>query len=291
VLVSADDQDLCVAARWGDYTPLEKDGKPTGEWQRREREETVAIRLRGDSATPSPEPLENSDGLEIITSVRRVRRLEDLPGLPKGVRAVSVFLVNRRTAEDRPELKDARFAFQASLTIDTDQPLVPRPNPRGQDARDAPDERIADLQYRDVMEFAGGHGTATRATVVAGDCRKVATTWMPEAEVERIEPSAMAGVELGMEALAANADAASLRTRLAPIVADYRDWIAAQFAQAPQGGLHGCRGSEPRMIRGCLVQKPTGFMATVDGSIVETCAYAIVSTHQVSGRLEAIVPC
>jgi hypothetical protein len=116
-------------ARWGDYTPVEKDGKPTGEWQRNEREETVPIRLRDQKAHPSPAPVTNSDGLEIIASVRRVRRLENLPGLPKGVLAVSVFLVNRRSAEDRPELKDRRFAFQASLTIDTDRPFVPRPKP------------------------------------------------------------------------------------------------------------------------------------------------------------------
>ena len=77
------------------------------------------------------------------------------------------------------------------------------------------------------MEFAVGHGTATRAAVASGGCRTVATTWMPEAEVERVEPSAMNGVELGMEALAAVADAAILRARLAPIVTDYRDWIAS----------------------------------------------------------------
>ena len=130
MLVSGEAQDLRVTARWGDYTPLEKDGKPTGEWQRHEREETVPIRLSGNKANPSPALVANSDGLEIITSVRRVRRLENLPGLPKGVLAVSVFLVNRRPAEDRPELKDVRFAFQASLTVDAGRPFVPRPNGR-----------------------------------------------------------------------------------------------------------------------------------------------------------------
>ena len=37
VLVSGSAQELRVTARWGDYTPIEKDGKPTGEWQRHER--------------------------------------------------------------------------------------------------------------------------------------------------------------------------------------------------------------------------------------------------------------
>src|SRR5205085_521248 len=51
--------------------------------------------------------------------------------------------------------------------------------------------------------------------------------------------SAMTGVELGMEALAAAADAATVRARLAPIVTEYRDWIAGQRAQASNGGLQG----------------------------------------------------
>ncbi len=33
------------------------------------------------------------------------------------------------------------------------------------------------------------------------------TTWVPTAEVEKVEPSAIDGVELGMEALAAMASA------------------------------------------------------------------------------------
>lgn len=89
------------------------------------------------------------------------------------------------------------------------------------------------------MEFAVGHGTATRAAIVAGNCHKVSTTRMPEAEVERVEPSAMSGVELGMEALASMADAATLRARLAPIVTEYRAWIASQRANAPNAGLQG----------------------------------------------------
>src|SRR5947209_2452181 len=70
VLVSGDAQDLHVTVRWGDYSPLEKDGKLTGEWQRRERVETVSIRLDGAKATPSPAVVPNGDGLELNVSVR-----------------------------------------------------------------------------------------------------------------------------------------------------------------------------------------------------------------------------
>ena len=85
VLAPPDAEQLKVTARWGDYEPLEKDGKPTGEWRRRERQATVAIRLKGEKVDRSPAPVPDSNGLEIVTSVRRVRGLEHMPGLPTGI--------------------------------------------------------------------------------------------------------------------------------------------------------------------------------------------------------------
>jgi len=82
------------------------------------------------------------------------------PGLlPEGARSVSVFLVNRRRPATGDEA-DAAFAFQAKLTVRADAPLVPRPNLRGLESDDW-DENVADLQYRDVYEYAVGHGVAT----------------------------------------------------------------------------------------------------------------------------------
>ena len=63
------------------------------------------------------------------------------------------------TAASRlPMNRDTAFAFQAALEVRCDQPFVPRPNLRGLESDDW-DERVADLQYRDVCEFAVGHGS------------------------------------------------------------------------------------------------------------------------------------
>ncbi len=247
VLVPADATELRVTARWGDYTPREVGTRPDIEWDRRERKETVVVRLAGDKAQKPVEPVPESRGLEIVTSVRAVRRPEELGGLPAGTRAVSVFLVNRRKPiEGQEELKDTTFAFQASLTLEADRPFIPRPNPRGRE-EDDPDERIADLQYRDVMEHAVGHGTSTRASVGPDGCSRVATTWVPQAEVERVEPEEIAGVEFGMEALADVDDVAVLRTKLAPITQRYAEWMKEQRAAAPKKRSAGrCRGDAAR---------------------------------------------
>jgi hypothetical protein len=234
VLVPPDATALTVTARWGDYKPIPKDGGLTGEWRRTERSGQVTVQIVKDRAQPPTAEIPESDGLQVVASIRRVRGLEDMPGLPPGTRAVSVFLVNRREAlEGLDDFKDERFVFQASLTIESARPFVPRPNPRGHEHHD-PDERIADLQYRDVMEFAVGHGTSVHSVMTGAACRAVQTTWTPRCEVERVEPAELKNVELGMEALAAAPDAATVCASLSPLVAEYRKWIDEQAVAAPK---------------------------------------------------------
>jgi hypothetical protein len=236
VLLPAEATELRVTARWGDYAPQEVGSRPDVVWDRRERRETIVVRVAAMKSHKRVEPVPDSGGLDIETSVRAVRRPEELPGLLAGTRAVSVFLVNRREpVEGREELKDRSFAFQAGLVVEADRPFVPRPNPRGRDGSD-PDERIGDLQYRDVMEYAVGHGVSAHASVGGGSCRRVETTWMPQADVERVEPASLPDIEFRMEALSEIADPAALRAKLDPIVKQYRDWIVAQRKSAPKGG-------------------------------------------------------
>src|SRR5262249_52960737 len=125
------------------------------------------------------------------------------------------------------------FVFQAALDVRADAPFVARPNLRGL-ASDDRDERIADLQYADACEFAVGHGVATRAALDDDCCcRLVETRWIPSAEVERVAPADIPGVELGMEALAKLADAAEAKAKLSALVTSYRAWIEAQRQKVP----------------------------------------------------------
>ena len=52
VLMRADATELRVTARWGDYTPREVGTRPDVEWDRRERKETLPVRLAGGKAQP-----------------------------------------------------------------------------------------------------------------------------------------------------------------------------------------------------------------------------------------------
>ena len=145
-------------------------------------------------------------------------------------RAVSVFIVNRRTPEDRTDLQDTAFAFQVEMSVESDLPLVPRPDPHGFESEDW-DERLADLHYHDVVEYAVGHNISTRAEIIDGECRRVHTEWMPQTSVDRVESSPIANVEFGMEALGSLDNATTARQLLDPLVTQYRDWIEKQSAE------------------------------------------------------------
>ena len=143
----------------------------------------------------------NSDGLVVAYLSRPVGLLAVGSDVPAGARTVSIFVVNRR-AEAPDDTRDEAFAFQVNLEISGDTEFLRRPDLRGL-ASDDWDERVADLQYRDEGEYSVGHNVATEAVREDGVCCKVVRTcWIPDAEVEKVEPAKIPGVEISMDALA-----------------------------------------------------------------------------------------
>ncbi len=258
LLISPETKQLKVVVRWGDYSPesvadttkvspveqaaqapgvIPQPAKSPVNWKRTPREEIVVVKLPAATAKPKPVPVPNSGdsrfALELSVLVRPVQAVGIAQGMvPPGTRSVSIFLVNRRRpAPD--ELRDTCFAFQARLEVESSQPLVARPDVRGRDEGDW-DERMGDLQYRDVYEYAVGHNVATHAVVSAlGECHSVQTCWVPDAEVEFVAPSDIQGVTLEIEQLAVLSNAEQARDQLLPFVQQYRHWIESQKSLVP----------------------------------------------------------
>ena len=209
-----------VEVTWGDYRPATDSG---GNWTRVPRSVAMELDLAaGEVAVP------NSHGLRVALLVRPIVNPVTGSGIPAGARTVSVFLVNRRLPA--PDLtRDRAYIFQAALALESDAGILERPDLRGLVSEDA-DDRLADLQYRDSGEFAVGHNVATRATCAGRECHRVETVWIPHAEVERVAPSEVAGVELSMDVLGEDVPATDLQARLEPLVVEYRAWIEGQRA-------------------------------------------------------------
>jgi hypothetical protein len=225
VLVPEGVRTLRLRLTWGDYLPADApEGTPFTaiQWTRAPHAADLVV------AVDETEPVEvpDSGGLRIELASRPVPARASIP---TGTRAVSVFVVNRRPPS--PDVgRDAAYAFQVRLEVAADRPFVARPDRRGH-AGSERDDRVAELQYRDVYEHAVGHGVATVAEVATdGHCRAVRTEWVPTAEVERVEPSQVNGLMLGMEALAALPDGAAAHAALDPIADEYARWILEQRA-------------------------------------------------------------
>ena len=232
-----------AAAREGDGSP-EDENPPEGEnpseggrrarrfapWVRRPGSGAVAIDLDAVApGRPTRFELPGSGGLAVVCLVRPTR-VQALDGA-LAARAVSLFTVNRRPPAPDGDGQDAAFAFQVEMNVEADRPLIPRVNLNGLDSGDW-DERLADLHYRDVAEYAVGHNVSTRADLTGAECRRVRTEWMPRAGVPRVEPSVIGAVEFDMETLGDLDGAPAAKVGLEPLVEQYRDWIAAQRQDA-----------------------------------------------------------
>ena len=229
ILISAETRSIDVLVRWGDYLQqLPSAEQKRIHWKRSHHDETVTVELPDHDKWRKSFPVPNSRGLELEFSLRSLpdERLTQM--IPAGTRSLSVFLVNRRTpASD--ERQDEAFAFQTMIEVRPDQPLVAKPNLRSLES-DEWDVRVADLQYRDCFEFGVGHNISTSADVEDTECRTVRTRWIPEADVEKVSPTNIEDVELGMEPLGLLRDYDDAQAKLSGFVTAYRTWIEQQRA-------------------------------------------------------------
>jgi hypothetical protein len=229
VLLPKEAASLTVRVRWGDYRRKSEPGAPE-QWGREQFEEALTLELPSQLSAPQekkvPKSGSKSGGLFVALMILPVGGFTSDGGLPEGARTVSVFLVNRR-APKGDEVRDEAFAFQTELHLSADQPFLARPNTRGLLSDDW-DENVADIQYQDVGEYAVGHNIAA-----AGNAHEAHTCWIPEAQVERVAPSPIKGVALGMDELGILVDGADAAVKLMPLVMHYREWIEAQLPKIP----------------------------------------------------------
>jgi hypothetical protein len=236
ILVPASAESLQVELLWGDYKKIVAAVAGASGvverkvWQREPRSELIQLPLTAGTMPLDSKEVPNSRGVKIYLTARPVG---ERAGLPPGTRAVSVFVVNERDPKEEERVEEANL-FQVELRVSlpaNSGGFVPRANVRGLRVDD-PDERIADLQYADVCEFAVGHGVATHAIVKDGRCDEVRTTFLPQATVERVEAGKQPKLTLQMETLADMASADEVVAELGKLPVAYAEWITAQGKRA-----------------------------------------------------------
>ena len=222
---------LDVDVIWGEYRrlagPVGPEGSPgRPNWHRTHRTETASVPVVHPGRTNNLVP--NGDGLVLAVLVRLTSLVTDSGR--KACKAISLFLVNEKAPAADPVLADESFVFQATLGVRCREGFLPRIDIRGLDSTDW-DERLADLHYRDVAEYAVGHNAAAEWSVSEGVCRGISSTCLPLASVPRVVPRfGIPDFELNMEALSKLQSGDEARKRLSGVLTSYRNWIMDQRA-------------------------------------------------------------
>ena len=262
VLLDPDVTSIEARVSWGDYRTepplpeaillpeplpeeLGEDGKPKRverpmvEWVRTPKDRVVALPIKDGRGGPFVVPesaAEQRRGRGLVLETHsRLFSYTTPDGKTERVRALTVFLVNRRATVHR-FYADVSYAFQARLELVSETGFRPRRDLSGYRAQDW-DLRIADLHYRDMREWAVGRNAAAGWDTSEDSATGVTRVWtdpLPSAEVERVAPNDdaefKAQVTFGMEALAqlAEGDGAGLRAALADLPSLYGIWIDAE---------------------------------------------------------------
>jgi hypothetical protein len=231
-----------VTLHYAEYLPGTADETPEGrtkppqQWQRVPRR-PVRLRVALDAARLAKgEEIPGSDGLWLEGRLVAA----DAPGLARArAPSRSSWSTTAARHRERPRRHGLRLPGVAGAAPRGG--LVPRPN-RRDEGSDDPDDRIADLQYRDCVEWAVGHGVSTEALREGERVVGARTVWLPRAEVRPVVSCDLDAVTTEMDALAAMPDGAALRAALRPLVDAYGAWID----RAARGPLDTERRGETR---------------------------------------------
>jgi hypothetical protein len=187
VLLAPDAQSVTATVSFAEYLAEsrvvegEEGERPKQVWRRYPRPPATVELPLDERQLAHGLAVPNTSGIVLVGKLKSA----DAPGLRPGTRALAVFVVNRRAPG--PKGREAEeFIFQARLELACDAGFEPRPNVRDDESSEW-DQRVADLQFRERVEVAVGHGTATEvAERVDGRVVRVRTAWIPRAEVPRV---------------------------------------------------------------------------------------------------------
>ena len=245
VVVDPSVDKLVARCQWGQYLREfedHDDGSRASVWVRHPQDYKVDVQLAEGEFGPL------SVNAEGVVLRGRVTRSERGPWL------VTVFLSNDQEQVDRN--KDSRWLFQAQLDLagsDGFAVFLGRGENFDGAATGSASERkeVAqlDLQYRDIVEFAVGHGVGTDVEVAADDPRRAVragTAVLPRHEVWRTDaprPEAIPqldGLVTDMKVLS-ELGQDELRTALLPLADGYREWLDGELARIgdPEARLGG----------------------------------------------------
>ncbi len=224
-----------------------KRGRPKVHWRRAAREPIeCVVGLKSNMK----KKLGNS-GLTLHGTLEIPGHIE---GLPRGTRALSLFVVNDRKPIEDKSKRDEGYVFQVGLSLQHEQGLLPSPDLAGMSSEDW-DDQVMDLQFREQQSYASGHGIAVSSIIKEERVVGAQTQWIPDATVKRVTTHSVDGVEMGMEPLANLDSAEGVRKALNGIPEEYGKWLEAQRDTLGTLNATAAAGKKRRDVGGLVLSK------------------------------------
>ena len=255
VVVDGSVDRLVARCCWGQYLRElqdQEDGSRATVWVRHPQEFVLDLALADGEIGPVAV---NGEGVVLRGRITRS---------DKGPWLVTVFMSNEQEQVDKN--KDSRWLYQAELTLKAGGAAVFLGRRAVIDAAvtgpasERQEVAQLDLQYRDVVEFAVGHGVGTHAVVSPDDPRRaveIGTRSIPSYEVWRTEaptPHAvpqLSGLVTDMRTLV-ELEPDDLRAALLPLAEGYDAWLDGELARIgdPAARMQGHESTARDVIAG-----------------------------------------
>lgn len=266
-LIEPDTTSLNVEVTWGDYrreSDEEFNGKHWRRYDRRILVQGVPVSKTGSIQRIPLTAKAAPSGVTVAGTEDGDLTLEGVLHDINGERAVSLFLVNRRTrgkVTDRS--KDERWILQPRLRVSApgDEAVFRAKRFDVDEGAGIGDDEVAigNLLYQHAQEFATGHGVAVGWDGLTEDGARVSsvfTDFIPDFEVPNlIAPAdATGGAQLDMFELSQANSPAQLKTWLEPMLNAYDRWIDNRKTEAltpPISGSDEYTDTANELIRRC----------------------------------------
>ena len=162
--------------------------------------------------------LDNNRGYEIILSVRHI--------MDDGSRLVAVTIQNINSAPQSSVEQNINALFQCELTVLSEISFLPvyQNSPVIYDE----EERIISLQYRDVMNYAYGHGCSVEYDETEGGVFSVRSEFMPTQLVYQMMPGAINNTTILNLDSWLTVDRSDACSELEGLINEYIDWKKTQ---------------------------------------------------------------
>ena len=178
VLLPREARAVKATVRFAEYVPetIKPEGGGRGRrvWKRTPRQTLTAEVPLDPRVLEKGIPLPNAVRLVLFG---RVRAVEHARGLADGTQALALFVVNQRGAGIQGR-RDEQMIFQVELEIECAEGIVRRPDFSSEES-DQWDQKVSDLQFREHVEYAVGHGVAVEVPPGQEPVTRVKTTWLP----------------------------------------------------------------------------------------------------------------